>query len=435
MAKDINPADHSKETAFIVAGILLVLGAFLLWRYANYVIVVPAFLVYLAEYHGLALVHLLPSADNNMNWVAATLFHHDACQPECVPSGVDWANFVAISKDIGGRAYMFNIAILFAMALIVLFKMRGESFKRRFSLSGRERKNVFRFAGIRINSSIVKFLLKTFTLLTFTRGVLITEKSEWVRTGLSLMEYQASHWGVSSTAVSLDANNFSGKEFPARTPAEWLRDNSISVTEKLGLDETAARSAFEAQLGVAWTGLHTAGYYVKTLAVLAALGRRRYRGRDNMAGTIARLHAAGGDDVEKKCLELIEPLLKDERFCATINRVMGKHAYANTAMVAIFGWGGPLRSWGGGKSGIFASSSFLWLRSVDRTLWYALNNVGRRAFHIEGAGVVSHFFAERLAGQPLVDPYVESAMQGLGEYLRAHGITDLDKYFYVENDF
>lgn len=436
MAKDPgNPADHSKETAFIVAWILLCVGSFLLWKYANFVVVVPAFFVYFLEYRALQFVHLLSFGDNNAGWVAATLFNHDICQPRCVPSAVDWPNFVAISKDVGQRTYMMNIAILFAMAMVILFRMRGDGFKRTFSLTGRSRKSIFRFLGIKIKNRFLIGVIKTLTFLTLTKKLLTTEKKEWVNVGPSFMRYQSDYWAISSPAESFNADNFSGPEHPARTPAEWLRDHHVSLTEKAGLDEAAARLAFEAQLGQAWTGLKNASYYVKTIATLSALGRKREPRRDTLAGEIARIHALGGADVEKKCLELLNKWLSDKTFTATLERVMGKHAYTNTAMIAILGWGGPLKNWGGGKSGIFASSSFLWLRSVDRPLWYALNNVGRRAFHTEGAGVVSHFFAERLARQPLLEPYVESAMDGLRRYLKEHLVLDLDKYFYEEKDF
>ena len=180
-----NPADHSKETAIIVFCILVSVGAFLLWRYANYVIVVPAFFVYYLEYHLLYFIHLLPRDYNNSEWVSATLFNHDICDPRCVPSAVNWDNFVAISKDIGQRTYIINIFGLFGLAVLVIFKMKGDGFRRVFSLTGREKKKVFRFAGIRINSKFLQFVLRTLAIVFFVKKFLITENKEWVNTGPS----------------------------------------------------------------------------------------------------------------------------------------------------------------------------------------------------------------------------------------------------------
>ncbi|MBU2843777.1 secretion/conjugation apparatus DotM-related subunit [Acidithiobacillus thiooxidans] len=57
----------------------------------------------------------------------------------------------------------------------------------------------------------------------------------------------------------------------------------------------------------------------------------------------------------------------------------------------------------------------LWLKGVDRALYYAiqsLGNGGGMAF-VEGAGILAHYRAERAAGRALVIPQIEEAVAGM----------------------
>ncbi len=42
------------------------------------------------------------------------------------------------------------------------------------------------------------------------------------------------------------------------------------------------------------------------------------------------------------------------------------------------------------RKGVLASSQFIWLRPYDRTLWYALNQIGGKATWAEAAGPWAH---------------------------------------------
>ena len=75
------------------------------------------------------------------------------------------------------------------------------------------------------------------------------------------------------------------------------------------------------------------------------------------------------------------------------------------------------------QGGVLAPAQFLWLRGVDRSMWYALNNLGRGAVHTEAAGAIGHFRAERAAGKPIPNPQVDTAIDGLSYYLKENFIT------------
>lgn len=71
------------------------------------------------------------------------------------------------------------------------------------------------------------------------------------------------------------------------------------------------------------------------------------------------------------------------------------------------------------KKGVLASSQFLWVRPVDRSLWYALNQCGGRVAWIEGAAAWSHYQAETQACKAIVEPCIYKAVISLeDEFVR-----------------
>ena len=64
-------------------------------------------------------------------------------------------------------------------------------------------------------------------------------------------------------------------------------------------------------------------------------------------------------------------------------------------------------------TGVFPPSYFIWLKPRDRTLWYALNCVGRQVAFVEVAGIFGHWKAEQIAAHKIDTPYVAKAVDGL----------------------
>jgi hypothetical protein len=217
-------------------------------------------------------------------------------------------------------------------------------------------------------------------------------------------------------------------ELPQLSPMEWLRDNNISLAKSV-LDTDAAERCFAAQLGPTWNGIEKAPYHVQAICIMAALNATLDKGVNRFRERLTEIHVLQQNTAEVETRKLMAPHMANKKLIDSINKRAGKHAYRNTAVMAIYGAGGPMREWGGGMTGVLATAMFRWLKGIDRPLWYALNNVGRRAFHIEGAGTVSHFFAERIHGQPLMEAYLDSAMDGLENYLTEQSLTDLQEFF------
>jgi len=97
----------------------------------------------------------------------------------------------------------------------------------------------------------------------------------------------------------------------------------------------------------------------------------------------------------------VDELLKKHENSKLVQAVVQSHAYASTVMAAML--------LGARDDGVQASSDFLWLKPLDRRLWYTLNTVGRQTPFIEVAGIFAHWVAEKAAGRKLLVPMVEEA--------------------------
>lgn len=110
---------NSGENVFIFLIIIAAVAITVVVNYFSFVIFIPMFFVYAFEYRALVFLHLLSPDDNNLNWVLATLFNHDACSPACLPSDIDWPNFIAVSEDIFHRTFLLYVAI--ALIVVIYF--------------------------------------------------------------------------------------------------------------------------------------------------------------------------------------------------------------------------------------------------------------------------------------------------------------------------
>lgn len=77
------------------------------------------------------------------------------------------------------------------------------------------------------------------------------------------------------------------------------------------------------------------------------------------------------------------------------------------------------------KKGVLASSQFIFVRPLDRALWYALSQCGGRAAWAEGFAAWAHYMAEEKAGRVLPEPKLAQAVAALRDALALQGwLTD-----------
>ena len=170
--------------------------------------------------------------------------------------------------------------------------------------------------------------------------------------------------------------------------SEWDR---IEVVLKRG----EINRLFIMQLGSLWRGVDKLPPYAR--ALFAAFAARVNADPDG-SKLILQMAATCRSKINYNGTEA---LLKKHYNTKEIQKVVQSHAYMLTVMATMLE-----RS---REDGVQASADFLWLKPIDRRLWYTLNTVGRQTPFVEVGGIFAHWVAEKEAGKKLVVPMVEEA--------------------------
>ena len=197
----------------------------------------------------------------------------------------------------------------------------------------------------------------------------------------------------------------------ALSPIEFVAKHGLGDPAQ-GLDEEAMKTAFAAQLGPRWDGAAALPLHKRALfAAFALKGARKREEADELLGEIAPYWSPKtGLELPRPLLKRIDAIIADPEIGGVADDIAWEHAYTTPALVRLLLWARQ-------QGGVLAPSYFLWLRDVDRALWYPLNNAGRQAFHPEAAGAMAHHMAEVAAGRPLIQPKVNAAIVALTGYL------------------
>lgn len=246
----------------------------------------------------------------------------------------------------------------------------------------------------------------------------------------SFIKVQAGMWPVISPIVNFNPLKFSARapgdpvpdKMPlfaeALSPEEWLAFHRVGLVNNIP-DRDAARRGFLLQLGPRWTGTFAGQpMYMKAIIAACALkGAQKREESDEMLGRISTFWSAkGGLQLDMKLTSEIESILRDEKLGGQALMIANQHAFRSTAMLGIMRWA---RS----RGGVLAPGQFVWLRGTDRVLWYVLNNLGRRAYLMEGAGALAHFMAEQAARKPLPIPRIDTAVVTINQYMAERGMA------------
>jgi intracellular multiplication protein IcmP len=162
---------------------------------------------------------------------------------------------------------------------------------------------------------------------------------------------------------------------------------------------------FALQLGQAWRGIDKLPPYAR--ALFAVFAARINADTQSAAKLIMQLNASSDG---KMNYAGVTELIKKHEKTKLVQAVMQSHAYALTVMA------GMLER--ARDDGVQASADFLWLKPLDRRMWYTLNMVGRQTPFVEVAGVFAHWVAEKHAGRRLAVPMVEEATKALEAALK-----------------
>lgn len=404
-------------------GVVILVG-YLIWWKGRPAIICPLYGMDWLQYQVLSLTGLLgPHGHQMLRYVQATLTW------TVNPNTVSFSELRATQMDVGHRVRFATVVIPVVMAIWVMMKMKGDGLKRSFTLSGESKQNVYRWFGIRLGGpflGIVKFLEKVFLVKKLVPLVGVSKKSEWASNGANFMAYQAEHWKITSVGARFRPDDGEKNLLKAMTPCEWMNEHGVTLSIADGLDDDLAEKAFAKQLGEPWSGIASQPLHTRAFAILAYLNfSRAGKKLENYRNDVAFAFSTGNLSAVKA---LVDPFMADKEIISTINNICKRNYYTNVAMLSLVGKCGPFEEWGGGDSAVIAPAMFLWLKRYDRTLFYVLQNHGRRAFFVEGAGAVSHFFFEHISDTPTSEPQMDNAIDGLSRYLEIHEINDIEVF-------
>ncbi|MDC3181201.1 type IVB secretion system coupling complex protein DotM/IcmP, partial [Gammaproteobacteria bacterium] len=195
-------------------------------------------------------------------------------------------------------------------------------------------------------------------------------------------------------------------------PLDFAKVHGLVVPETVKgkvvarLDKAKSRQIFAMQMGPVWSGLEDLPPYVLALfAIFAARGEGDAKGARKLIRQIAA--SAGEGALNFGGTRLL--LFKHVRSSQKVGRAVGPHAYMYTVMASML----ELAR----EEGVLSVSEFLWLKAVDRQLWYMLSSVGRTTAFVEVSAPYSHWMVEKRLRRPLKVPVFDQAIEALDEAL------------------
>lgn len=229
---------------------------------------------------------------------------------------------------------------------------------------------------------------------------------------------------------------------PAFTADQMLADvperrEILPDARYVEFDRKKADDLYRNQLGSPWRG--TGGLKKPEMVILAAAFMARIAGEEigkddyaRLMGTVAfsfknpewnngtgKITKPGSYNV-KAALTIARELIGKYESHRHVQAVYKRHGFDYTVLMGLLA---EARL----RSGKLPPSEFLWLKPVNRQLWYALHQVGGDTSWCESNGVWAHYTAEALYGRQINTPLIEGASDALEMYLSKEAwlITDL----------
>lgn len=234
----------------------------------------------------------------------------------------------------------------------------------------------------------------------------------------SLREQEQANWPCIIPAVkqqdlvSLDVNK--GPWAMAMTPMEFARKYKLLRKEDALLDNPTpgqemtagirrgdAKRVFTLQLGPYWEGFERCSPQARALAAvfIARINRDREAAK-LILDTLVKTSVDGAPDYA-----VALPTIKKYGNTELVQEVVQKHAYVLTVLAALL--------MASRDDGVVPSAEFLWLKPVDRRLWYMLNSIGRQTPYPEVGGPFAHWRAEQVIQRASLTPMIDEAIRAL----------------------
>lgn len=346
-------------------------------------------------------------------WILASVF---------VIGGVLWYFF-------GDALKMAFIAIKKYEVMAISFFVKNENVDRAIQgLNMANPDNLSMYYANTISTFIGQYLIYPIAFILIVMAIIMLRGSATMRYTKSynmdmLAQQEKENWPQIAPVVDLDLVKEDINKGPwamSMNPMQFARHYKLLKVEvipdrkatwrsegipKATLLRENATQVFAAQLGPLWTGPenlppHTKAIYAAFLAriehdtdacraYLSKLSKTAAKGSVDYSDTETYLKKYGNSKAAKLCQQ--------------------RHAYVLTVMASMLLLART--------DGVLAAADFLWIKPVDRRLWYMLNNVGRQVAVPEIGGIFAHWIAEKEMGRALSVPMVDQAVIALEQSL------------------
>jgi len=248
-----------------------------------------------------------------------------------------------------------------------------------------------------------------------------------------LSDNQKVLWPQINPVLKLDLVNADVDKGPwamAMTPIQYCKkyklvkmlivppsESSISreMKFKITLIPARAERALSNQLGRPWQGIKKMPAHRRAIfAIFIARGCRDAKSATSLMAQLSVSAAAGKLD----CTGADELWQKHINYKA-VQEICNRHAYELTVIASLLLFAR--------EDGVVASADYLWVKPLDRRLWYVLNTVGRQTPFVEVAGIFAHWITENALKRPLSVPQVKEALKALDIALSEMVYTPDDK--------
>jgi intracellular multiplication protein IcmP len=213
-------------------------------------------------------------------------------------------------------------------------------------------------------------------------------------------------------AMALNPMEFSRK-YNLLKKNDLLMEASMPGQEMTAaLRKADAKRIFTMQLGPIWKDFNSCQPHVIALAAifLARLCRDR-ESANQISKQLSISFAQGKIDYSSAY-----PVLEKHKNSFLVQEIIQKHAYVCTVMASLLE--------AARDDGVVPSSEFLWLKPIDRRLWYTLNCVGRQTPFVEVGGVFAHWKAEKKMNRASLTPMIDEAIKALDIAIKEVKLTD-----------
>lgn len=337
--------------------LLLFITVFFIWKTAHQYIVMTVFSLSLIEARIIYFFTHSPQLADDI-YLMQTLN----------PASVDWAQLVGILSHVGQYLRYPIVAVL---ALLAIFLYKSD-----VTLRFRRAHN-----------------MKTLRMQEQLNwpSIMPVIKQDLVSTDIS-----KGPWAMALTPMEFARKNNLLKKNDA------LMDNPLPGQESTaGIRRGDAKRVFTLQLGPIWDGFDRCPPHVQALSAVFMARMNRDKASAFKILEALDLSVAQGKPDYSVGLSVLKKYHKNDNVQAIVNR----HAYLLTAIASLLQ--------ASRDDGVMPSADFLWLKTVDRRLWYMLNCIGRQTPFVEVGGPFAHWLAEKASNRPLLAPMIDEAIKAL----------------------